>query len=84
MRIATMILTSSIMGDSMKEYHIYRKTVERIDLTEEDGIECLSDAWKIGKEKMGEPLISPDDYPDDRVVRVRWKVIRGEIDPERE
>ena len=66
------------------EYHIYRKTVERIDLTEKDGVHCLSDAWKKGKEMMGEPLISPEDYPEDRYIRVRWKVIRGEADPEKE
>ena len=67
-----------------KEYHIYRKTIERIDLTEEDGVECLSDAWKIGKEMLGPPLITPEQYPEDRTVRVRMKVIRGDADPERE
>ena len=66
------------------EYTIYRKTIEKITMTEKDGVECLSDAWKVGKKMLGDPLIDPSDYPEDREIRVRWKVIRGEVDPEKE
>lgn len=66
------------------EYTIYRKTIEKITLTDADGVNCLSDAWKIGKKMMGEPLVNPSEYPEDREIRVRWKVIRGEIDPDKE
>ncbi len=66
------------------EYTIYRKTIEKITMTEKDGVDSLSTAWKVGKELMGSPLIKPEEYPEDREVRVRWKVIRGEIDPDKE
>ncbi len=66
------------------KYTIYRKTVEKITMTSKDGVECLSDAWRIGKDMLGSPLINPDQYPEDREIRVRMKVIRGEIDPEKE
>ena len=66
------------------EYHVYRKTIEHVVVTEKDGVECLSDAWKVGKEMLGPPLIDPQDYPEDRTIRVRMKVIRGKADPDKE
>ena len=67
-----------------KEYVVYRKTIERIILTEEeDGVTCLSDAWDKGKKKLGKSLINPKDY-DDRHIRIRMMVIRKEIDEDKE
>ena len=62
-----------------KEYHIYRKTNERVTVK----ATCLSEAWRKGKELLGPPLIDCKAY-DDRLIRVRMKCIRGKIDEDKE
>lgn len=83
-------MSASTSGDSMAEdtnddmvYYMYRKTIERIPLKKSDGVSCLSDAWKVGKKRLGEPLIDPKDY-DDRYIRIRMMVIRKDIDEDKE
>ena len=65
-------------------YTIYRKTIEKIVMTEKDGVHCYADAMRVGKQLLGPKLIEPEDYPEDREIRVRLKVIRGKTDPNKE